>query len=153
MEFDPMNIETKNAWQSWKNNFETRTISAELHTKKFIDDSFKNLRQTRGAFLFLLDFNQSPSRPAIASLMRRKFADVLLQYCRDVRVFFSFLIIFSMLFNTSPYHTTLHPTTPNHIILHSTTLYLTKLPFPPPYHTIAGPNRADLQSRSRKPTS
>lgn len=50
-----------------------------------IDQSFKTLRSSTAAFKMLLKFKHVHSREAINKHLMRKFNDVLVQYCKEVR--------------------------------------------------------------------
>lgn len=56
----------------------------EEEAVSLIDHSFMTLRSSTAAFNMLLKFKHIRSREAINSRLRRKFDDVLFQFCKEV---------------------------------------------------------------------
>lgn len=50
----------------------------------FVDQSFKTLRSSAAALEMLLKFKNIRSREAINNHLKRKFNDILIQYCKEV---------------------------------------------------------------------
>lgn len=70
----------------------------ESEAKVFINQSFKKLRSSEGAFDMLVRFRNIRSREAINSEMMKKFTDILTQYNREV----DFVLEIFQKFKTSP---------------------------------------------------
>ena len=74
-------------WKSLMERFNREVISIENEAKHFIDESFKNLRSSEGAFDMLLNFKHIRSREAINSQMMKKFNEILHQYGKEVSIY------------------------------------------------------------------
>ncbi|KAM9219274.1 dynein axonemal heavy chain 10 [Leptosomus discolor] len=82
--FDPFSIESAHEWKLIMEEFKEEVLVMEGETKKFIDESFKNLRSAESAFDMLLNFKHIRSRETINKQLMMKFNDVLDQYCKEV---------------------------------------------------------------------
>lgn len=72
------------SWNNLMDKFNREVTSIENEAKHFIDESFKNLRSSEGAFDMLLNFKHIRSREAINSQMMKKFNEILAQYGKEV---------------------------------------------------------------------
>ena len=82
--FDAFSIKHMASWNNLMERFRREVVSIENEAKHFIDESFKNLRSSEGAFDMLLNFKHIRSRDAINSQMMKKFNEILVQYGKEV---------------------------------------------------------------------
>lgn len=69
-------------WNQLINNFRQNQINIENNTIRLIDDTFKNLRSSEGAFDLLNNFKNIATLEEIAKKLQKKYTDVLNNYTK-----------------------------------------------------------------------
>ena len=83
--FDILNLKK---WQKVMEEFNHEVTEIETEAKVFINQSFKKLRSSEGAFEMLLRFKNIRSREAINNELMKKFTDILTQYVKECDLMF-----------------------------------------------------------------
>ena len=81
--FDIFLIKNFVQWQRVMDDFNHEVTEIETEAKVFINQSFKKLRSSEGAFEMLLRFKSIRSREAINNELMKKFTDILTQYVKE----------------------------------------------------------------------
>jgi dynein heavy chain len=88
IQFDIFSSKNFISWQRVMEEFNHEVSEIETEAKVFINQSFKKLRSSEGAFDMLLRFKNIRSREAINSEMMKKFTDILTQYVKECDLLF-----------------------------------------------------------------
>ena len=81
--FEIFEILNLKKWQKVMEEFNHEVAEIESEAKVFINQSFKKLRSSEGAFEMLLRFKNIRSREAINNELMKKFTDILTQYVKE----------------------------------------------------------------------
>ena len=79
--FDPSK---QSDWLSLIETFQSNVEQLEQQAVQFIDESFRALRSSEGAFDLLQKYQTIGSRPAIKSTLMRKFGEIMSQFEKEV---------------------------------------------------------------------
>ncbi|KAL6114194.1 dnah10 [Pungitius sinensis] len=82
--FNPFEYCKMSSWKMIMRDFNTTVQDIEEEAINFVDQSFKTLRSSAAALEMLLKFKNIKSREAINNHLKRKFNDILVQYCKEV---------------------------------------------------------------------
>jgi dynein heavy chain, axonemal len=74
-------------WGRLFNAFIERQKQLEINTMKLIDDTFKDLRSSEGAFDLLNNFKNIDTLPEISTRLQQKYTDVLKSYRKELVVY------------------------------------------------------------------
>ncbi|VDN16094.1 unnamed protein product [Dibothriocephalus latus] len=86
IEFNPFDPGCQSSWDACLEKFRQDVEKIKTDVKSCINDSFKSLRSSQGAFEMLQRFSSSQTAGDIASVFIEKFQDVLDQYERELRL-------------------------------------------------------------------
>jgi dynein heavy chain, axonemal len=79
--------ENHQVWGRLFNAFIERQKQLEINTMKLIDDTFKDLRSSEGAFDLLNNFKNIDTLPEISTRLQQKYTDVLKSYRKELVVY------------------------------------------------------------------
>ncbi|XP_043967273.1 dynein axonemal heavy chain 10 [Gambusia affinis] len=82
--FNPFSISKKASWRMIIQDFENTIEGIDKKVIEFVDLSFNTLHFSAAAFELLQKFQKISTRKAINNHLKRKFNDILTQYCREV---------------------------------------------------------------------
>ncbi|VDL96191.1 unnamed protein product [Schistocephalus solidus] len=86
IEFNPFDPDCQSSWDICLEEFRHDVEKIKLEVKSCINNSFKSLRSSQGAFEMLQRFSSSQTEGDIASVFTEKFQDVLDQYEKELRI-------------------------------------------------------------------
>ncbi|BHF59350.1 Dynein heavy chain 10, axonemal [Sparganum proliferum] len=86
IEFDPFDPGCQSSWDTCLERFRQDVEKIKMDVKNCINNSFKSLRSSQGAFEMLQRFSSSQTEGDIASVFTEKFQDVLDQYEKELRL-------------------------------------------------------------------
>nr|VZI42326.1 unnamed protein product [Spirometra erinaceieuropaei] len=86
IEFDPFDPGCQSSWDACLERFRLDVEKIKMDVKNCINNSFKSLRSSQGAFEMLQRFSSSQTEGDIVSVFTEKFQDVLDQYEKELRL-------------------------------------------------------------------
>ena len=82
--FDIFDPSKQSDWQSLMVSFQSNVEQMEQQAIQFIDESFRTLRSSEGAFDLLQKYQNIGSREAIKNTLMRKFGEILSQFEKEL---------------------------------------------------------------------
>lgn len=82
--FDIFDPNKQSDWQSLMSSFQTNVEQMEQQAVQFIDESFRTLRSSEGAFDLLQKYQNIGSRGAITDTLMKKFGEILSQFEKEL---------------------------------------------------------------------
>ena len=79
--------ENHQSWGRHYNTFKDKQKKQEISTMTLIDETFKDLRSSEGAFDLLNNFKNIDTLPEISKRLQQKYSDVLKNYKKELAVY------------------------------------------------------------------